>query len=58
LTHPSLESSALGEVYEVASRVGSLFERSDAIDREFMAAGRLCERLMQVVLGKMFAGKL
>ncbi|WP_321507160.1 hypothetical protein [uncultured Methanoregula sp.] len=39
-------------------RVGLLFERADAIDREVAAAGWRCERLTQAVLARAFAGKL
>ena len=48
----------LAEQHEIVRRVGLLFERADAIDREVVAAGRRCERLTQAVLGKAFAGKL
>ena len=48
----------LAEQHEIVRRVGLLFERADAIDREVEAAGRRCERLTQAVLGKAFAGKL
>jgi type I restriction enzyme S subunit len=48
----------LAEQHEIVRRVGMLFERADAIDREVAAAGRRCERLTQAVLGKAFAGKL
>jgi hypothetical protein len=30
---------------------GMLFERTDAIDREVVVAGRQCERLTQAVMG-------
>ena len=46
------------EQYEIVRRVGMLFERADAIDREIAAAGRRCERMTQAVLAKAFAGKL
>jgi type I restriction enzyme S subunit len=48
----------LAEQYEIVRRVGLLFERADAFDREVAAVGRRCERLTQAVLGKAFAGKL
>jgi type I restriction enzyme S subunit len=48
----------LAEQHEIVQRVGLLFERADAFDREVAAAGRRCERLTQAVLGKAFAGKL
>jgi len=48
----------LAEQHEIVRRVGLLFERADAIDREVAAAGRRCERLTQAVLGKAFAGRL
>jgi type I restriction enzyme S subunit len=48
----------LAEQHEIVRRVGLLFERADAFDREVAAAGRRCERLTQAVLGKAFAGKL
>jgi len=48
----------LAEQHEIVRRVGMLFERADAVDREIAAAGRRCERLTQAVLGKAFAGKL
>jgi type I restriction enzyme S subunit len=48
----------LAEQHEIVRRVGMLFERADAIDREVAAAGRRCERLTQAVLAKAFAGKL
>jgi type I restriction enzyme S subunit len=48
----------LAEQYEIVRRVGLLFERADAFDREVLAASRRCERLTQAVLGKAFAGKL
>ena len=48
----------LTEQHEIVRRVGALFERADAIDREVAAAGRRCERLTQAVLGKAFTGKL
>jgi len=48
----------LAEQHERVQRVGLLFERVDTFDREVVAAGRRCERLMQAVLGKAFAGKL
>lgn len=48
----------LTEQYEIVHRVGLLFERADAFDREIAAASRRCERLTQAVLGKAFAGKL
>ncbi len=48
----------LAEQHEIVRRVGLLFERADAIDREVAAAGRRCERMTQAVLGKAFAGKL
>lgn len=41
----------------IVRRVGLLFERADAIDRE-VAADRRCERLTQAVLGKASSGKL
>ena len=50
---PSIEESN-----EIVRRVGALFERADAIDREVVAARRRCERLTQAVLGKAFRGKL
>jgi len=34
----------LAERYEIVRRVGLLFERADAIDREVEEAGRRCER--------------
>jgi len=48
----------LTEQHEIVRRVGLLFERADAIDREVAAAGRRCERLTQAVLGKAFRGEL
>jgi len=48
----------LAEQHEIVRRVGLLFERADAIDREVVAAGRRCERLTQAVLGKAFRGEL
>jgi len=48
----------LAEQYEIVRRVGMLFERADAIDREVVEAGRRCERLTQAVLAKAFTGKL
>jgi type I restriction enzyme S subunit len=48
----------LAEQQEIIRRVGLLFERADAFDREVAAAGRRCERLTQVVLGKAFRGEL
>ncbi|ABS55550.1 restriction modification system DNA specificity domain [Methanoregula boonei 6A8] len=48
----------LAEQYEIVRRVGLLFERADAIDREVEAATRRCERLTQAVLGKAFRGEL
>ncbi|MFA4877017.1 MAG: restriction endonuclease subunit S [Methanoregula sp.] len=48
----------LAEQHEIVRRVGLLFERADAIDREVAAAGRRCERLTQAVLGKAFRGEL
>ncbi len=44
--------------HEIVQRVGLLFERADAIDREVAAAGRRTERLTQAVLAKAFSGKL
>jgi len=46
------------EQHEIVMRVGMLFERADAIDREVAVAGKRCERLTQTVLGKMSSGKL
>jgi type I restriction enzyme S subunit len=48
----------LAEQHEIVRRVGMLFKRADAIDREVAAAGRRCERLTQAVLGKAFTGRL
>ncbi len=48
----------LDEQREIVRRVGLLFERADAIEREVAAAGRRCERLTQAVLGKAFRGEL
>jgi type I restriction enzyme S subunit len=48
----------LAEQHEIIRRVGLLFERADAIDREVAAVGRRCERLTQAVLARAFAGKL
>jgi type I restriction enzyme S subunit len=48
----------LAEQHEIVRRVGLLFERADAIDREVVVASRRCERLTQAVLGKAFSGKL
>ncbi|MFY9982652.1 MAG: restriction endonuclease subunit S [Methanoregula sp.] len=48
----------LAEQREIVRRVGLLFERADAIDREVEVAGRRCERLTQAVLGKAFRGEL
>jgi len=48
----------LAEQHEIVRRVGLLFERADAIDREVVAASRRCERLTQAVLGKAFRGEL
>jgi type I restriction enzyme S subunit len=50
--------SPLAEQHEIVRRVGLLFERADAFDREVAAAGRRCERLTQAVLGKAFKGEL
>jgi len=48
----------LAEQHEIVRRVGALFERADAIDREVVAASRRCERLTQAVLGRAFTGKI
>jgi len=48
----------LAEQYEIVRRVGLLFERADAIDREVEAAGRRCERLTQAVLARAFRGEI
>jgi len=48
----------LAEQHEIVRRVGLLFERADAFDREVVAASRRCERLTQAVLGKAFRGDL
>jgi type I restriction enzyme S subunit len=48
----------LAEQHEIVRRVGALFERADAIDREIVAAGRRCERLTQAVLARGFKGEL
>ncbi len=48
----------LAEQHEIVRRVGLLFARADAIDREVAAAGRRCERMTQAVLGKAFRGEL
>jgi type I restriction enzyme S subunit len=48
----------LAEQHEIVRRVGLLFERADAIEREVVAASRRCERLTQAVLGKAFRGEL
>ncbi len=48
----------LAEQHEIVRRVGLLFERVDAFDREVVLASRRCERLTQALLGKAFAGKL
>ena len=48
----------LAEQHEIVRRVGLLFERADAIDREVAAAGRRCERLTQAVLARAFSGRL
>ena len=48
----------LAEQHEIIRRVGLLFERADAIDREVVAAGWRCERLTQAMLGKAFRGEL
>jgi type I restriction enzyme S subunit len=45
----------LAEQHEIVRRVGLLFERADAIDREVTAAGRRCERLTQAVLREAFS---
>jgi type I restriction enzyme, S subunit len=42
----------------IVRRVGALFERADAIDREVVAAGRRCEQLTQAALGKASKGEL
>ena len=47
----------LTEQHEIVRRVGLLFERADAVDREVAAASRRCERLTHVVLGKAFRGE-
>ena len=48
----------LAEQHEIVRRVGMLFERADAIDREVVAAGQRRERLTLTVLEKAFAAKL
>jgi hypothetical protein len=48
----------LAEQHEIVRRVGALFARADAVDREVAAATKRAEALMQAVLGKAFAGKL
>jgi len=48
----------LANQHEIVLRVGTLFERADAIDREVVAASRRCEQLTQAVLGKAFSGSL
>lgn len=48
----------LAEQREIVRRVGLLFERADAIEREVAAAGRRCERLTQAVMVKAFSGML
>ena len=47
----------LAEQREIVRRVGLLFERADAIEREVAAAGRRCERLTQAVMVKAFSGR-
>jgi type I restriction enzyme S subunit len=48
----------LAEQREIVRRVGLLFERADAIEREVAAAGRRCEQLTQAVMVKAFSGML
>jgi type I restriction enzyme, S subunit len=48
----------LAEQREIVHRVGLLFERADAIEREVAAAGRRCEWLTQGILTKGLAGRL
>jgi type I restriction enzyme S subunit len=48
----------LAEQREIVRRVGLLFERADAIEREVAAAGRRCERLTQAVMVNAFSGRL
>ncbi|ACL16255.1 restriction endonuclease subunit S [Methanosphaerula palustris] len=48
----------ISEQHEIVRRVGLLFERADAIEREVVAAGRRCERLTQAVMIKAFSGRL
>ena len=48
----------LAEQHEIVRRVGMLFERADAIDREVVAASRRAEALTQAILGKAFRGEL
>jgi type I restriction enzyme S subunit len=48
----------LAEQREIVRRVGLLFERADAVEREVAAAGRRCERLTQAVMVKAFSGML
>jgi len=41
----------LYEQQEIVYRVGMLFERADAIDREVAAAGRWCEMSLSIIHG-------
>ncbi len=46
------------EQHEIVRRVGTLFERADAIEREVAAATKRTEELTQAILGKAFRGEL
>jgi len=48
----------LAEQHEIVRRVGSLFERADAIEQEVSGASRRAEALTQAILGKAFRGDL
>lgn len=51
-------SPPLAEQCEIVRRVGLLFERADAFDREVAAVSWRCERLTLAVLGKAFRREL
>lgn len=48
----------LAEQHEIVRRVGMLFERTDQIEQQVVAATTRTEALTQAVLGKAFGGKL
>jgi type I restriction enzyme S subunit len=54
----SIPLPPLAEQHEIVRRVGMLFKRADAIEREVEAASRRCDAMTQAILAKAFKGDL